>query len=190
MPISRKPPPDNQQSAISNQQSNLILRALEPEDLEFLFQLENDSDLWAASDVLPAPVSRHALREYLRHAAASLAETGQMRLIISDEAGRAVGTLDLYDYSALHQRAGVGIAVLRRERRRGVAQAALARLLPYARQQLRLHQLYCTVAAGNQASFRLFKKAGFRRVGVRREWLRENSPVRWNDAVEMQLILL
>ncbi len=182
-------PGTRNQEPKKNQELKIILRALEPDDLDFLFQLENDPDLWAASDVLPAPVSRHALREYLRHAAATLAEAGQMRLIISEQTGRAVGTLDLYDYSALHQRAGVGIAVLRRERRRGVAQAALAALLPYARQALRLHQVYCTVATTNRASIRLFKNAGFRRVGVRREWLRTNSAARWNNAVEMQLIL-
>ena len=111
---------------------NMTLRALEPDDLEFLFALENDPDLWAVSDVLPAPISRHALREYLRHSAASLAEAGQMRLIISSDDGRAVGTLDLYDYSALHQRAGVGITILSSERKRGYAQQALAQLLPYA----------------------------------------------------------
>ena len=169
--------------------ATVTLRALEPDDLEFLFQLENDPDLWAASDVLPAPVSRHALRDYLRHAAASLAEVGQMRLVISLEDSQAVGTLDLFDYSALHQRAGVGITVLRRARRQGYAQAALAQLLPYARQALRLHQLYCTVAADNRASISLFKKAGFRRVGVRHDWLRENILTGWKNAVEMQLIL-
>ncbi|RZK14967.1 MAG: N-acetyltransferase [Hymenobacter sp.] len=165
------------------------LRALEPDDLEFLFALENDPVLWAASDVLPAPVSRHALREYLRHAAASLAEAGQMRLIISSDENEAVGTLDLYDYSPLHQRAGVGITVLHRERRRGYAQQALAQLLPYAREALRLHQLYCTIAAGNRASISLFKKAGFRRVGVRHEWLLTTAPAGWENAVEMQLLL-
>ncbi|GAA4494477.1 GNAT family N-acetyltransferase [Hymenobacter ginsengisoli] len=167
----------------------VTLRALEPDDLEFLFQLENDPELWAASDVLPAPISRHALREYLRHAAASLAEVGQMRLIISANDGQPVGTLDLYDYSALHQRAGVGISVVKSARRQGYAQAALVWLLPYARQQLGLHQLYCTVAASNRASLRLFAKAGFRRVGVRHDWLRENTSTGWANAVELQFIL-
>jgi diamine N-acetyltransferase len=165
------------------------LRALEPDDLEFLFALENDSDLWAASDVLPAPISRHALREYLRHNAASLAEAGQMRLIISSESGQAVGTLDLYDYSALHQRAGVGITVLKKERRQGYAQKALAKLLPYAREALRLHQLYCTIVESNEASIRLFEKAGFGQVGLRRDWLRNNTPPGWVNTVEMQFIL-
>lgn len=167
----------------------VTLRALEPDDLEFLFQLENDPALWAVSDVLPAPISRHALREYLRHAGASLAEAGQMRLVISAEDGQPVGTLDLYDYSALHQRAGVGITVLAAARRRGYAQASLAQGLAYARQHLRLHQVYCTVAATNLASLKLFKKLGFRRVGVRREWLRQNSPGQWASVVEWQFIL-
>ena len=167
----------------------MVLRALEPDDLEFLFALENDPDLWAASDVLPAPVSRHALREYLRHAAASPAEAGQMRLIISKDNGEAVGTLDLYEYSALHQRAGLGITVLKSERRRGYARQALAHLLPYAREALRLHQLYCTIAEANEASISLFAEAGFREVGVRHDWLRDSTPSGWVNAVEMQLLL-
>ena len=167
----------------------MVLRALEPEDLEFLFALENDPDLWAVSDVLPAPISRHALREYLHHSAASLAEAGQMRLIITGESGQAVGTLDLYDYSALHQRAGVGIAVLQSERRHGYAQAALAQLLPYAREALRLHQLYCTIAETNEASIKLFEKAGFQWVGLRQQWLRNTTHTGWVNAAEMQIIL-
>ncbi|HET9502296.1 MAG TPA: GNAT family N-acetyltransferase [Hymenobacter sp.] len=167
----------------------MTLRALEPDDLEFLFALENDPDLWAVSDVLPAPISRHALREYLRHSAASLAEAGQMRLIISSEEDKPVGTLDLYDYSALHQRAGVGITVLKNERRRGYAQKALLQLLPYAREALRLHQLYCTISEDNLASISLFAKIGFQKVGVRRDWLRAATPGRWINTVEMQLLL-
>ncbi|RZK24886.1 MAG: N-acetyltransferase [Hymenobacter sp.] len=167
----------------------MTLRALEPDDLEFLFALENDPDLWAASDVLPAPISRHALREYLRHSAASLAEVGQMRLIISSEDNKPVGTLDLYEYSALHQRAGVGITVLKSERRRGYAHEALLLLLPYAREALRLHQLYCTIEEANQASINLFEKAGFQWVGVRRQWLRTSTQEGWMDAAEMQILL-
>ena len=167
----------------------VTLRALEPEDLDFLFQLENDPELWAVSEVLPAPISRHALREYLRHAAASLAEAGQMRLVISNEASQPVGTLDLFDYSALHQRAGLGIAIVASQRRRGYARAALALVLPYARHTLRLHQLYCTVAEDNAASISLFAKAGFQQVGLRRDWLRSNTPNGWQNALEMQFIL-
>ena len=165
----------------------MTLRALEPEDLDFLFALENDPDIWAVSDTL-APISRHALREYLAHAGADFWEVRQLRLVVC-EGEEAVGTLDLFDFSPLHQRAGVGITLKKDFRGRGLARQALALLLPYARHTLRLHQLYATVGAGNAASLKLFEAAGFRAVGTRRAWLRGARPDEWLDTVEFQCLL-
>ena len=165
----------------------LIMRPLEVDDLDFLYQLENDPAVWGVSDTL-APVSRHVLRQYLDNSAADFFEVRQLRLVLQDRAsGAAVGTLDLFGFEPLHQRAGVGITVLAAHRQRGYARAALALLRPYARQVLRLHQLFCTIRADNEASLGLFAAAGFTRVGVRREWLR--TAAGWEDAVEMQCLL-
>ena len=165
------------------------LRALEPDDLEFLYALENDPAIWAVSDAL-APVSRHALREYLRHAAADFYEARQLRLVVAVPGpGQAVGVIDLFGFEPLHQRAGVGITILAPARRQGYARHALALLVAHARDVLRLHQLYCTVAADNLGSMKLFRAAGFRRVGTRRAWLRGPAPNQWRDAVEFQLVL-
>ena len=172
---------------------SLSLRALEPDDLDFLFDLENDPEIWGVSDTL-APVSRHALREYLANATADFFEVRQLRLVICAPAetggeAPAIGTLDVFQFDPLHQRAGVGITLQKKYRGRGYAAQALALLLPYARHTLRLHQLYATVAATNGPSVRLFKTAGFRRVGTRREWLRGLVPGQWLDAIEFQLLL-
>ena len=165
----------------------VFLRALEDSDLELLYALENDPSIWGVSDTL-APVSRHALRQYLAHAAADFHEVRQLRLVVCAQPdGRAIGVLDLFDFQPLHQRAGIGITILGAERRRGYASAALGLALEYARFTLRLHQLYCTIAVANEASLRLFRAGGFRRVGVRREWLR--AATLWEDAVELQKIL-
>jgi diamine N-acetyltransferase len=163
------------------------LRALEPDDLDFLYALENDPGIWGVSDTL-APVSRHALREYLAHAAADFYVVRQLRLVVTTENdGRAVGVADLFDFDPLHQRAGVGITILGAERRQGYARVALELMKQHARQVLRLHQLYATVEAENQASLRLFRQLGFREVGTRQQWLR--TPTGWGDAVEWQYIL-
>ncbi|MCR5888620.1 GNAT family N-acetyltransferase [Hymenobacter sp. J193] len=165
----------------------VFLRALEPEDLDFLYMLENDADVWGVSDTL-APVSRHLLRQYLEHAAADLHQVRQLRLVIGTQVTRqAVGTVDLFDFNPLHGRAGVGIMVLAAERRQGYAQASLELLLSYARHTLRLHQVYCSVAASNEASQHLFEKIGFSRVGIRRQWLRNTQG--WEDVVEYQYLL-
>ena len=163
------------------------LRALEPDDLDFLYELENDPSIWGVSDTL-APVSRHALRKYLAQALADFYVVRQLRLVVTTEIGSpAVGVVDLFDYDPLHQRAGVGITIRGRERRRGYARQALELLKNHARDVLRLHQLYATVDAGNAASLKLFRTAGFRRVGTRQAWLR--TPQGWADAVEWQCLL-
>jgi len=170
-------------------QPRVRLRALEPDDLDFLYALENDPAVWAVSDTL-APVSRHALREYLKHAAADFYEVRQLRLVIETAGGGpAVGVVDLFGFEPLHQRAAVGIIILGGARRRGCARQALELLTAHARDVLRLHQLYCTVAAHNRASLRLFRAGGFRRVGTRRSWLRGPALGQWFDAVEFQIVL-
>lgn len=167
--------------------SAISLRALEPDDLKFLFALENDPGIWGVSDTL-APVSWHALREYLAHATADFYVVRQLRLVITTAIGSpAVGVVDLFNYDPLHQRAGVGITVLASERRHGYAQQALELLKKHAREVLRLHQIYATVTADNQPSMRLFQAAGFRRVGTRQAWLRTAQG--WADAVEWQCLL-
>ena len=163
------------------------LRALEPDDLEFLYELENDPTIWGVSDTL-APVSRHALREYLAHATGDFYVVRQLRLVVTAEiGGPPVGVIDLFDYDPLHQRAGVGITIVGSQRRHGHARQALELLKQHARQVLRLHQLVATVGAANRASLRLFRAAGFRRVGTRQQWLRTAQG--WDDAVEWQCLL-
>jgi diamine N-acetyltransferase len=167
------------------QAGNILLRALEESDLDFLYALENDASIWGVSDTL-APVSRFALRNYLQHATADFYEVRQLRLVICTQQ-KPIGTLDLFNFDPLHQRAGVGITIIESVRRQGYARAALELLLGYAQHTLRLHQLYCTVATDNKASLRLFRQAGFKRVGVRKEWLRKDFF--WQDAVELQFLL-
>ncbi|WBA40529.1 GNAT family N-acetyltransferase [Hymenobacter canadensis] len=165
----------------------VFLRPLEADDLDFLYALENDPAVWSVSDTL-APVSRYTLRQYLDSAATDFHEVRQLRLVLCATAtGAAVGTVDIFGFEPLHQRAGVGIVVLASQRRQGYAQAALQLVQPYARQVLRLHQLHCTISADNTASLQLFMAAGFGAVGTRRQWLRRADG--WQDAVEMQLLL-
>ncbi|GAB2950792.1 GNAT family N-acetyltransferase [Hymenobacter coalescens] len=167
---------------------DIYLRALEANDLAFLYAIENDASVWGlASDTL-MPVSHYALQRYLDNAAADFYEVRQLRLVICTTADdAAVGTLDLFNFEPHHRRAAVGIMVLGEQRRRGYAAAALRLLLLYARKTLHLHQVYCTIAVRNKASLRLFRACGFRRVGVRQQWF--STDAGWEDAVEMQCVL-
>lgn len=162
----------------------VYLRALEPTDLDFLYSLENDVSVWHVGNTL-TPFSKFVLEQYLQNAALDIYTIKQLRLVIC-ASDQAIGAIDLFDFDPLHSRAGVGIVVSTPYRGKGYAADALALLLQYCQSILQLHQLYCTVTAGNQASINLFKKAGFKEVGVRRDWLRNADG--WDDVIEFQKV--
>ncbi|MBC3541965.1 GNAT family N-acetyltransferase [Rufibacter sediminis] len=165
----------------------LFLRAPESSDLSFLYQLENDTTLWPVS-LSVAPFSRDSLRLYLENASLDIYAARQLRLMIClQQETTVIGTVDLFDFEPLHQRAGVGIALAPDQRGRRYGAETLTLLVDYATQVLQLHQLYCSVAQENTASLKLFRQAGFQDVGVRKDWLR--TPQGWQHVVELQKFL-
>ncbi len=159
------------------------LRAPEPSDTDTLYIWENDPELWPYGDNA-APLSRHALDTFIRNYNGDISADRQLRLIITDNSGTAVGAVDLYDYSARDRRAGVGIFIQKEFRRRGYAFQALAWLGVYCATHLGLHQLWAVVGADNKASRALFESAGFKTCGRLRSWLRQGR--RFGDAVIYQ----
>ena len=88
----------------------------------------------------------------------------------------------------LHGRAGIGILIYdRSDRCRGYAGDAVGTLCRYARERLRMHQLWCNVGAENEASLRLFRGLGFREIGRKRDWLW--TPDGYGDEIMLQKIL-
>lgn len=153
---------------------NCRLRPLEPEDLTLLQKWENDPEHWQRGEGRQ-PYSRYILGEYLQNARQSLAEAGQIRFVIEYQ-NRGVGLVDLFDYSEQHLRAAVGIIIGDMAvRQKGLAIEALQLLAHYAHQQWNIQQLYADVRADNTASLRLFDKAGYRKVGTRKRWLRQGE---------------
>ena len=170
-----------------NIEGNLCrLRALEPEDLDAMYGWENDTDSWRVSGTV-APFSRHVLSRLIDEQQFDIYATRQMRLVIESLDGSAVGAVDMFEFDPQNLRAGVGIIVASPYRKQGFALAALQTLERYVRDVLRMHQLWCSVGADNEASIALFKKAGYAECGYRKEWiLTPNGAI---DEVLMQKIL-
>lgn len=149
---------------------NIFLRALEPEDLDFLYQLENDETIWEVSET-QAPYSRYVLRQYLKNSHKDIYEVKQLRLAISNYNEKLLGFIDLFDFNPKNKRAGVGIVVLDEgNRNRGIGTEALRLLMNYSFTKLGVHQLYANITEDNTASIKLFSNLGFERVGVKKDW--------------------
>ena len=161
------------------------LRALEPEDLELMYGWENDMQIWRVSGTV-APFSRHVLSRLIEEQQFDIYATRQMRLVIEHD-GQAVGAVDLFEFDPHNRRAGVGIIVDSQHRAQGLGHDALKALEQYARQTLHLHQLWCSVTVDNEASLKLFRKAGYIECGLRREWILTSDGAL--DEILMQKIL-
>lgn len=158
------------------QGENIRLRALEPEDIELLMLWENDPELWHLSGTM-TPYSRYQLKQYIAAGQEDIYQAGQLRLMLESVSQKeAIGTIDLFDFDAQHQRAGVGILIAKAEnRQKGLGKEALQLLLPYAFETFNLHQVYCNILSENEASIQLFQQAGFREVGCKKDWIRRGN---------------
>lgn len=146
------------------------LRALEPEDLEFLYKWENDSTLWRFGNTL-TPFSKFVLRQYLENATLDIFEAKQVRLIVEDKVtGKPAGTIDLFDFEPHHSRAGIGILIDESFQKRSYATQALELMKTYAFGFLKLDQLYAFIPLMNVPSIHLFRKCGFTEAGCLKKW--------------------
>ena len=154
---------------------HIKLRALEPEDLEFLYQIENNTNNWIVSHT-QVPFSKFLLKQYLENAHQDIYEAKQLRLIIQEkESDVALGMVDLFDFNPQHKRAGVGIVVHDDFYRFGFASKALNLLIEYSFTHLNLHQLYANITPDNKASIALFTKCGFTKTGEKKDWIFANG---------------
>lgn len=166
----------------------IILRPLEPEDIDVLYEWENNIEIWEVSNT-QTPFSKHILAQYITSSAKDVYTTKQLRLVIQNELKEAVGAVDLFDIDPYHQRAGVGILIHEKENRnRGYASDAINALSAYALEILGLRQLYAGITSDNTNSLKLFQKCGFSESGIKKNWIRTNNG--WKDEIFFQKILL
>ena len=161
------------------------LRSPEPEDLELLYRMENDTKLWSVG-CNTLPYSRHTLRAYLEQSTQNLYAESQARFIIALNNGESAGIIDLVNFDPHNSRAEVCIGILDEYRQQGVATEALLLLKSYALDFLHLHQLYAYIPSDNAASLQLFKKAGFETTALLKEWISDNA--QYKDVYIMQII--
>lgn len=156
--------------AEKNRRPRVILRAMEPEDLDEMYEIENDQDIWSVSNT-NMPYSRFALHEYIASSSGDIYTDKQVRLIITNLDKDFIGIIDLANFSPQHQRAEVGIVIRKLYRYEGYGQAALEELMEYAHTVLHIHQLYALVNVSNKYCVKLFQKVGFTLEAELSDWL-------------------
>lgn len=164
-----------------------MLRAAEPEDLDLMYLIENDTSLWNCGST-NVPYSMYSLRRFIEQTGNDINTDGQVRLVIAlNENRNAIGFVDLQNYDLRHRRAEVGIVILPEWQCQGLGSEVLSVLSRYAHQHLLIHQLYALVSAANLAAQALFRKAGYKRTATLQHWLCNGEE--WQDAMLYQKFL-
>ncbi len=151
------------------------LRSLTPSDLSFLFKIENNPNHWIFSDV-PGPYTKEELIDFIEQSIKNtIYENKQERFVIQNKEGVSVGFIDLFDFDFTHKRAGIGVVIASEFRNKGFAKEALKIMERYAKEELKLHQLYASISQENLKSISLFKGCDFVMTAVKKDWFIKNS---------------
>jgi diamine N-acetyltransferase len=164
------------------------LRATEPEDVDFLVNMENDSDLWQVSNT-HNPFSRFDIEQYVLLSDKDLYSAGQLRFMIDleeDNNYQTIGTVDIFEFDAHNRRAGIGLSIIENKRNKGYAGGVLDILTNYMFNHVCVHQIYCNIGADNKVSIQLFESKGFIKSGVKSDWNLVNNQM--HDEIIYQLI--
>lgn len=150
---------------------NIHLRALEPEDVNFIYEVENDESVWEISHT-QTPYSKYLIVQYLENAQQDIYEAKQLRLAIcNNNSFKAIGLIDLFEFDPVNRRAGVGILIHDKQNRgRGIGSEVLQLIVDYAFTHLNLHQLFANIDPQNKQSVNLFTKFGFAEIGTKKQW--------------------
>ena len=157
---------------------------MEPEDLDLLYQVENDRMLWDVGTT-NVPYSRYVLHDFIANASGDIYTDHQVRLIIENGVGETVGMIDITDFDAKNRRAEIGLVIASGHRHQGYARAALQQIEDYALHVLHLHQLYAVIGQANESALELFRRAGYTESAPLRDWLYDGE--KYQSAIVMQI---
>lgn len=149
---------------------HIYLRALEPEDLDFIYKIENDESIWEIS-ATQTPYSRFLIKQYLENAHQDIYEAKQLRLVIVTKEGKVIGLIDLFDFDPRNRRVGVGLLIANSDnRQKGYGKEALQLVCNYTRTHLNVHQVFANIGDDNTASIKLFESLKFKQIGIKKDW--------------------
>ncbi|MBS0432554.1 MAG: GNAT family N-acetyltransferase [Proteobacteria bacterium] len=163
----------------------LRLREIREGDAAALFVLHGDARVmrYWSSAVWTDPAQAQELLQRLHRDRAA----GAMPWAIATRDGDAlIGTVTLFNISAVHRRAEIGYALASAHWSKGLAGEALRVVLRHAFGAMQLERIEADTDPRNEPSLRMLERLGFRREGVmRRRWFVAGE---WCDSAWLGLL--
>ena len=143
-----------------------VLRALESADVPLLHTLAMGSDANEWTTPYWRPWSTADFEQFVRQTYPNPPDRIRLAICTSGMTSELLGVVELFDINWIHGRAELGIIIWRQiDRRKGHGKDAIATVLRWAFETLRLRRIYAKVIESNAASKRCLQRAGFAEEG-------------------------
>lgn len=147
------------------------LRAVEPEDWNLFYLLNQDTEMARYCDRVYFPSSKEALRKWCQETASAPPSSDEFRWVIEKVSGEAIGTLHAFDCNLRNGTFKYGLIILPLHQKQGCATEVIHLVLNYYFLELRYQKACVSIHASNLPSIQLHKKLGFQQEGILRRML-------------------
>jgi RimJ/RimL family protein N-acetyltransferase len=148
--------------------NNIILRAIEANDLEQLQLWANNPDIQYMLGGWHFPTNMNDQQTWYNSLSCN---SNNQRFMIINEENTAIGMANLVSINFKDGNAEHGLLLDEQYRGKGYGYSVVSAIMHYAFNELRLNRLETTIIAHNEASLNLFlNKCGWRKEGVLRNW--------------------
>lgn len=147
----------------------LILREVEKEDMEQLYEMLSDAEV-AKFDYFYPVRSKAEVIKFIERYKNELKENEEITWgIILKETNKLIGTCCLGDFDEGARRAEIGYDITQYEWGKGYATEALEAVIDFGFNVMDLNRIEATITPGNNASVKVLKKLNFIQEGIVRE---------------------
>ena len=168
------------------QTPRLMLRALKPGDARGYLDIFSDPEsmvFWSGEHITTLAEAEDMLTADMRWVNSGEALCWGIALPETDQ---LIGKISLYLFSKQNRRAETGYILNRKFWGRGLMSEALAAVLHYAFDELKMHRIEADVDPDHAASLALLEKFGFVREGTLRDrWFVHGE---WHDSIMLGLL--
>lgn len=163
---------------------DIILRAIEEEDMELLREMLNDPVIEHMTIGTNIPVSKRDQSNWF----ANWHNSNEIRLIIETEEHGSIGSVGLTEIDWMNK-TGLfysKLATSKNIRGKGYGTKATNALIKFAFEELNLHCIYSIIIDYNIASQRVKEKCGFTKDGILRSYTYKNG--QYHDAILYSIV--
>lgn len=172
--------------------NNIIIRQLELGDEEYLHKWWNDGNMMShATHAFGTLQSKEAIRGSIMREIENnkMFPVGKRFLICKKENMEPIGEMNYVDWSARNQSCEFGIKICEvSEQGKNYGKDALFHFIDFLFKFLNLNKIELTTMVDNKRAHDLYKKLGFKEIGVVREACFDSRTGKFEDVLYMDLL--